>query len=660
MSREETRPLVVLVCSADDCNARFGARDRFVGRVCKRCGAPLVRKGESLPDAAPVPDLPELVALPEPGKPVSFGEQRFPGYDQLEVLWSDQRGELLRGRDVRSNRTVALRTLPAEVTADPARAASFLERAQHTARLEHPSIVVIHEVGLSTSAELYATRHWIVGERLRPRLERMARRGAPPQISKQLGIFLKICNAMRYAHDKGVTHGALGAESIILGDYGEVVVLDWDKHDTVVTGAQRASMEADLRQLGELLYQMMTLSLPIDERRSGGKRRRRTARGRGGKVAELPRELEVVVRRTGFMPGPDAYEGVADLARDIEAYLDGETLSSVRYSPMERLAKWGARWRGPLAVLGVVALVLVLLVGLRAYREAADLQAARQRADAMFGASGDPSQLAGWGAIAQPGSAPPVRLRPDDERLRSQWFEQTYDACRAYERVLTLAPGDRQAKERRRSLGVRLGRLALLGGDEALARRVFRDLVSYGESEAAAERLIEGVARVRNARLEAEVAAVGDVIAELKRARGRAPATDELLHRLLRHQGQPAIQALSDELDQLTSWRQKHPDAPWDPRRLQLAQLCCRGLGRMDSAGGARSLGSFLAVVELHELVEEAAAALGRSGKPLAKEALIAAAARFRPAWVPQDVFDPRERAVRRWLAHHEAREAAR
>ncbi|MHC4781406.1 MAG: serine/threonine-protein kinase, partial [Planctomycetota bacterium] len=111
------------------------------------------------------------------------------------------------------------------------RAARFVEEAKVTGQLEHPNIVPIHELGIDEESQIYFTMKLVKGKPLDIILEeirdgkRDTVRNFP--LSRQLEVFLKICEAVAYAHSRGVVHRDLKPDNVMVGEFGEVLVMDW-------------------------------------------------------------------------------------------------------------------------------------------------------------------------------------------------------------------------------------------------------------------------------------------------------------------------------------------------------------------------------------------------------------------------------------------------
>jgi serine/threonine protein kinase/Flp pilus assembly protein TadD len=112
----------------------------------------------------------------------------------------------------------------------------FVEEAQVTGQLEHPNIVPVHEIGIDEGGKVYFTMKLVGGESLESILDAIADEGHSTlhrpygdnfPLSRLLQIFLKVCDAVSFAHSRGVLHRDLKPENVMVGDFGEVLVMDW-------------------------------------------------------------------------------------------------------------------------------------------------------------------------------------------------------------------------------------------------------------------------------------------------------------------------------------------------------------------------------------------------------------------------------------------------
>ena len=106
----------------------------------------------------------------------------------------------------------------------------FIEEAQIAGQLEHPNIVPVHDIGVDGTGRLFFTMKLVRGQSLSDVLD-LVRRNAPSAASftrfRLLRIFIQVCNAVAFAHSRGVVHRDLKPGNVMLGDFGEVLVADW-------------------------------------------------------------------------------------------------------------------------------------------------------------------------------------------------------------------------------------------------------------------------------------------------------------------------------------------------------------------------------------------------------------------------------------------------
>lgn len=143
-------------------------------------------------------------------------------YDVGAVLGRGGMGEVVLGRDKAIGRDVAIKQLRAEKPS-PEAVARFLREARIQARLQHPSIVPVHQLGTDDQGLPYFTMKRLTGRTL---TELLAAKTRPPR-QRLLRLFADVCNAVAFAHACGVVHRDLKPSNIMVGDFHEVYVLDW-------------------------------------------------------------------------------------------------------------------------------------------------------------------------------------------------------------------------------------------------------------------------------------------------------------------------------------------------------------------------------------------------------------------------------------------------
>jgi len=300
-------------------------------------------------------------------------------------LGSGGMGDVVQARDEALDRHIALKVLR-KTTARARR--SFIAEAKLTARLQHPGIVPVHDVGETPDGRPYFAMKQVQGRSLRQVLEA----GELPGRRARLDVFRRVCQTVAFAHDRGVLHLDLKPDNVMVGPFGEVLVMDWGLAREVSDGGatlrrvagtprymapeqatrgHRLDVRADVYSLGALLYELVCdapafrgtdVTQILEEVRAGAFRRPRQI------DPSLPRELEELLLRAMARDPDDRLASVGQLLAEIEAYLEDRELSTVSYSPAERLRKWTRRnqplVRGAVATGVVAALGLAIATGL--------------------------------------------------------------------------------------------------------------------------------------------------------------------------------------------------------------------------------------------------------------------------------------------------------
>jgi serine/threonine-protein kinase len=134
-------------------------------------------------------------------------------------------GEVWRGRDTLLAREVALKVLREQVFGDGGAGARFEEEARHVSRLEHPSIVPVYDLGELADGRPFFVMKLVHGQTL---AELLAARATPAEdLPRWVGVFEQVCAAVAFAHDRDVIHRDLKPSNVMLGEFGEVLVMDW-------------------------------------------------------------------------------------------------------------------------------------------------------------------------------------------------------------------------------------------------------------------------------------------------------------------------------------------------------------------------------------------------------------------------------------------------
>jgi serine/threonine protein kinase len=338
-------------------------------------------------------------------------------------------GRIMLARDKAIGRDIALKELlPGLVTGTSSIPGSvpntndtggvverFMREAKITAQLEHPNIVPVYEIGKHADGTIYYTMRFVRGVTLSDRLreirkdESLAKKEKLAARIRLLDSFIDVCQAIAYAHSKGVIHRDLKPENIMLGDFGETQVLDWGlarikgQEDKALKDLQKGSLalsksllqsdsqaltldgsivgtpaymapeqargelenvdeQSDVYALGAVLYQVLTgfppyegpMAALIVQQVLAGPPLRVSAREK-----DIPPELEALVEKAMAREKKDRIRSALELASEVKAFRDGRTLGSYQYSAGEMIRRFMRQNR---TTVGVVVLGVLLLV----------------------------------------------------------------------------------------------------------------------------------------------------------------------------------------------------------------------------------------------------------------------------------------------------------
>lgn len=151
-------------------------------------------------------------------------------YSGFSVVSKGGMGTILRTTDTNCGREVAMKLSTSSEDGSEA-LERLLHEARVTANLEHPNIIPVHEINCDSNDNVYFTMKYVQGDNLDTVIS-MLRKNDPVylkdySLSRLLNIFLRICDGVSFAHSKGVIHRDLKPENIMVGDFGEVLIMDW-------------------------------------------------------------------------------------------------------------------------------------------------------------------------------------------------------------------------------------------------------------------------------------------------------------------------------------------------------------------------------------------------------------------------------------------------
>jgi serine/threonine-protein kinase len=366
-----------------------------------------------------------LAALPGAGPPalpstVAYEPQSRGRYTLIRVHAQGGIGQVWLAHDEDLGRDVALKELRPDRADHPAVRARFLNEARITGQLEHPGIVPVYELVRRDNGQPVYTMRFVKGRTLADAIrdhhrKREARQAGPLDLRALLTAFLGVCNAVAYAHSRGVLHRDLKPQNVALGDFGEVMVLDWGLAKVAgesegAAGALQAEAGRDATQqgqvigtpaymppeqaeglldqqgprsdvygLGAILYELLTGRPPFDGADTPEVLRKVVHEPPAPprqRVAETPPALDAVCLTALRKEQQDRYGSAQELAREVERWLADEPVAAYPEPWPERARRWVGRHR--LLLTATVAGLLVATLSLAVATVL--LQAANDRA----------------------------------------------------------------------------------------------------------------------------------------------------------------------------------------------------------------------------------------------------------------------------------------
>jgi tetratricopeptide (TPR) repeat protein len=371
-----------------------GAPSRWLDLVGPRIFSRMMGEDQSTALDEPAPREP--VARDEPD-----GGDRPRRFRVLRPHARGGLGAVFVAHDVELNREVALKQIQDRFASDLASRARFLAEAVITGNLEHPGVVPVYALGWNGQRPYYAMR-LIRGESLKEAIERLHRQGTNGtepgerslELRKLLARFVTVCNAVAYAHDRGVVHRDLKPANIMLGLYGETLVVDWGlatpsrnaevasqpsapsspigtpaymSPEQAAGTMDRVGPACDVYSLGATLYCLLTGRAPFEGEADSVLRAVEQGafpRPRGVNPS-VDNGLEAVCLKAMAWRPEDRYETARALGEDIERWSADEPVSARRDPVAQRARRWARRhrtWVGvgaAMLVAGIVGLTIV-------------------------------------------------------------------------------------------------------------------------------------------------------------------------------------------------------------------------------------------------------------------------------------------------------------
>ena len=411
-------------------------------------------------------------------------------YARLQLHAEGGLGLVYRAGDRELGRNVALKFIRSTLADDSACRTRFRMEAEITGCLEHPGVVPVYGIGDAEGGRPFYAMRFIEGETLDEAIKRFHEEKANQSRTQRefefrelLGRFVAVCKTVAYAHNRCIVHRDIKPENVMLGRYGETIVIDWglaipvnregvfrqSGENTLLPGSgsnasgtgagvagtpgymspEQASGTADLTpstdifSLGVTLYKIM-----VGQRPFSGKLNQVLADTQAGKFptpgaidAHVPKALESICLKAMAVQPSDRYATALDLADDVERFLADAPVSAHREPVSTKLARWGRRHR----VLSQTILAALLLFTVAASLAATVLGRLKSEAVALQKSE---HQLLEHSLSMSARFAARTMANKVDVRLRMLEKEAADPELRRLTDAINAAPSDQGLRER--------------------------------------------------------------------------------------------------------------------------------------------------------------------------------------------------------------------
>ena len=289
-------------------------------------------------------------------------------YQLHEELGTGGMGTVYRATDLDLERAVAIKVVRASV--DPALSERLRIEARVLAGLEHPGIVPIHDVGTLDDGRLFYVMKLVRGRTLTHVIPELT------ELEQRLAVFERICETIAFAHERGIVHRDLKPDNIMVGSFGEVLILDWGtaKLLSATESQLQASTSASTNAHTVPGTVLGTPGFMPPEQASGRAAevdRRADVFALGTILSQLiadqhaPRQLRAICTQAMSPDANARYTDAGALRADLERYRFGHAVEAYRETPWDRLGRLIARYRTPI-LLVLAYIVMRTIVALAA------------------------------------------------------------------------------------------------------------------------------------------------------------------------------------------------------------------------------------------------------------------------------------------------------
>jgi eukaryotic-like serine/threonine-protein kinase len=307
-------------------------------------------------------------------------------YELLGILGQGGMGTVYRALDGDLGREVAIKVVgPAAAARFDAPEQRLLAEARILARLEHPGLVPVHDLGTLPDGRVYYAMKQVRGERL----DVYARQRGAAERNDLLRIFERVCETVAFAHAQGVIHRDLKPGNVMVGSFGEILVLDWglakvrrsaseplpvDETPEPQAAPSGPPAESSTTAPGTLLGTPGYMAPELCRGGAADERSDVFALGAilrflltgspelGGVGPVAPLALRAIVGKATAQEPQDRYVGAAELAADLARFLTGAAVEALPEGPLRRSLRFARRHATPILLLLAYLLVRLALI----------------------------------------------------------------------------------------------------------------------------------------------------------------------------------------------------------------------------------------------------------------------------------------------------------